>query len=69
MPQSQRPAGFALFAQLIVGVYNYSILIVFFYSLLLRFTDDKFDPEQAATIGECVPVRITAVMAITGIIG
>lgn len=24
----------------------------FFFSLLLRFTDDKFDPEQAATIGK-----------------
>ena len=51
-----------MFAQLIVGVYNDGILIVSFYSLLLRFTDDKFDPEQAATIGECVPVSMLVCM-------
>ena len=25
--------------------------LVFFFSLLLRFTEDKFDPDQSATIG------------------
>lgn len=40
---SQKP--FVLFALLI------SMLSLFPCSLLLRFTDDTFDPEQSATIG------------------
>lgn len=40
---SQKP--FVLYALLI------SMLSPFLRSLLLRFTDDTFDPEQSATIG------------------
>jgi Ras-related protein Rab-18 len=33
-------------------------LISFFFSLLLRFTDDTFDNEQAATIGVDFKVKL-----------
>ena len=32
-----------------------------FYSLLLRFTDDKFDPDQSATIGVDFKVKAISI--------